>query len=203
MDVLLICLDRITGVAEGTHGMYIVMFMNLRDVVQRFHRTKKRCSQLLVHSLVGSVFGDQVGLSFLLKTFGFSKTGSNSIIPKLQQFRREILSGSRFSFERDDLYENSGQYDERIDEMIRSFWISDDCSVETPGVKRRWYNPDSETYEMKVVRVILFPTRLELWEKFKQLYGDQCASISRARGHKKRLIPSPDYLWSLKPNFVV
>ena len=183
--------------------LWLNMFFGAVGVVKRLIKSKKPSAHLLIHTVVGSMFLQSVKLVDMQNVFGFSKFGATSIIPKLQGMRRDIMEGRRWSFEREGLYENSGQYSDSIDTMITDFWVSDDASVESPGVKRKWVNPTTGQAEMKVVRIILFPTRFEAWQKFSELHGEKCEQICRSQGHKKRLIPSPDYMWRLKPNYVV
>ena len=179
------------------------MFFGAVGVVKHLIKSKKRSARFLVQTVVGCMFLQSVKSVDVMKVFGFSNFGPTSVIPKLKAMRVDIMAGKRWSFEREGLYENNGQYADSIDSMITDFWLSDDASVESPGVKRKWVNPTTGQAEMKVVRIILFPTRYEAWQRFSELHGDECEAISRSQGHKKRLIPSPDYMWRLKPNYVV
>ena len=201
--VLLKCLDLLTSSVVGSHELWLRMFWGAVTMVKKLIPSKKRSARLLVHTVVGVMFTQSVTLGDLRNVFGFSKFGATSVIPQLQTLHQEILGGKRWSFEREGLYENGGQYDDLIDKMITDFWVSEEASVESPGVKRKWVDPLTGKCEMKVVRVVLFPTRLEAWQRFCELHGFKCKSISLAQGHTKRLIPSADYMWKLKPNYVV
>lgn len=158
---------------------------------------------MALHTIIGSLFGPDVTFTDLRAMFGFAKAGKTSVLPRLHEVRNQILKRQLYSFERDNLYENSGHYDPEIDDMIRSFWLSDDASTDGDGLKRIWTDPITGSSSMKSVRVSLFPTRLDARERFVELYGERCTAISKAKGHKKNLIPSAEYVWKLKPSYVM
>ncbi len=201
--MLCICLDKLWKTTPGFHLLGLRMFVYLREFILHVSSSKKQYTRLAFHTTVGAVFGENISFADLTSMFGFSIPGGNSVLPKLKKLRAEILKGDRFSFRRENLYENSGHYDERIDDMIREFWLSDEASVDSDGLKRPWTDPTTGERTMKVVRVVLFPTRLEAREKFNELYGEKCTAITKANGHRKRFVPSADYVWGLKPSYVM